>query len=225
MSEGAIVTPTVNAQTVTVCEVCGVNPLGMSPSSIKARKRMPHPWQCVLCKIKRVTATRAPRAKKVRAKQVATVPVLTSDEALAVAFAIRKVVAASVRRIAAAAKVPEPVAKMAVSMLLRHGLAVEVGEPGKLSICALLRDTDKAAILAAHAQWLETRKTRHLPIMQPGYGEKRDCTNYDECCDAFAHAHGDGVDGHCPEACERFAPFAEGWGRMWHDFAARKEWA
>ena len=103
--------------------------------------------------------------------------------------------------------------------LVASGFAwVRPGNRGRLSIRSRVDPTHVLAVI-------DFERRRALQVMQPGEGDRRDeCANYDECLTAFAHAHGDEVDGHCPQACERFAPFADGWRRAGHDSAARKEW-
>lgn len=151
---------------------------------------------------------------------------MTAGDMLAVVRIMRRG-PTTMRKIAAAGKFDERIAKDAVHALLVFGLLEERRIPGGMYRLMLADGTGDDDVRAAHVQWLEAKRTRHLPVMQPGDdGDRRDdCANYDECLTAFARAYSDAVDAYCPEVCERFAPFADGWRRMGHDSAARKEWA
>lgn len=78
---------------------------------------------------------------------------------------------------------------------------------------------------AAYLSWRaeEERRARSLPLMQRGAGDRRDdCGRYDECVDAFAHAHSESIDAHCPKACASFERDDTGWKRTAHDAVSRK---
>jgi hypothetical protein len=149
---------------------------------------------------------------------------MTAGDMLAVVRVMRRG-PTTMRKIAATGKFDERIARCAIQALLVFGLLEERRIPGGMFRLFLADGTGDDDVRAAHAQWLAAKASRHLPVMQPGSGDRRDdCAAYDECLDAFARAYSDAVDGHCPKACERFEPFADGWRRMGHDSAARKEW-
>lgn len=144
---------------------------------------------------------------------------------LAVVRIIRRLGPTTMRKIARLGRIDERIAKDSVYALEVFGLVEERRLRGNIRRLYLAADVSDDDVRAAHAQWLAARASRHLPVMQLGSGDRRDdCAAYGECLDAFARAYSDRVDGHCPEACERFAPYAEGWRRMGHDSVARKEW-
>lgn len=125
-------------------------------------------------------------------------------------------------------------ASTAREVMMRTGLAPEVvsdiyrvlvatgfARLGKRKRLSIRSRVDIGHVLAV----IDFGRRRALQVMQPGTGNRRDdCARYDECLDAFARAHGDKVDGHCPRECERFVPWTEDWKRTMHDAVARKEW-
>jgi hypothetical protein len=151
---------------------------------------------------------------------------VTAGDMLAVVRVMRRLGPTTMRKVAKLGKIDERIAKDAIVALEVFGLAEERRLRGNIRRLYLASDVGDDDVRAAHVQWVTARASRHLPVMQPGSGDRRDdCAAYDECLDAFARSYSDKVDGHCPPTCERFAPFADGWRRMGHDSAARKEWA
>lgn len=145
---------------------------------------------------------------------------MTADDVTAVWRCLRASGPSTERETAMRTGLALDVVRDAYRVLIATGFAsVKKWARGKLSIRSRV---DLSHVLAV----IDFDRKRALQVMQPGEGDRRDnCENYAECLGAFAHAHSDDVDAHCPAACERFAPYAEDWRRAGHDSAARKEWA
>lgn len=97
---------------------------------------------------------------------------------------------------------------------------------GKRIVYELSIAGSKASVTEA-IDAVDAHRGRHrLAMFRVGEGEKRDeCAHYESCRDAFAREHDDETDGHCPSGCIHYRPEPTKLSRLWHDSAARKEWA
>lgn len=139
--------------------------------------------------------------------------------------AMRKLGPATQSEIALASGVEVETLRSAIAAMKRSGLArmtkISRGRHRLTLEPGVTVEQSHAAYLSWRAD--EDRRARSLPLMQRGAGDRReDCARYDECLDAFAHAHSEGVGAHCPRGCASFEQDATGWKRTAHDAVSRR---